>query len=80
MVTAMPLHAALRQLPELERLVVRLHWIEGVSMPDIAACLALTTPEAEQHATNALERLRTLLPAHPFDRDLAPPSFDHGRV
>ena len=55
------LKEALNQLPELERLVLRMSNIEGVPLPIIAAITATPIKQVKQIASSAMGRLRKLM-------------------
>lgn len=63
--TVQRLHAALEDLPERERLVVRHHYLEGVAFEQIAERLGLSKGRVSQIHRDAIARLRKRMAARP---------------
>jgi DNA-directed RNA polymerase specialized sigma24 family protein len=63
----MDLHEAIALLPEMERLVIRLRWLESFSVDDIAHCLRLTSQQVIDHDAQARDRLRRRLDPADFE-------------
>jgi RNA polymerase sigma factor (sigma-70 family) len=57
----MTLAEAIESLPEIERLIIRLRWLEEFTPSDIAECLRLTEAEVLEHDATARDRLRRRL-------------------
>jgi RNA polymerase sigma-70 factor (ECF subfamily) len=52
---------ALERIPRDQREVIELHWFDGLSFPEIAACLGIGAVAAKVRAHRGYVRLRTLL-------------------
>lgn len=52
---------ALESLPEQQRAVIRLRWLDRLSHGEIAAVLGIAVKTSENHANRAMQRLRELL-------------------
>jgi len=52
---------ALDSLPEQQRAVIRLRWLDRLSHGEIAAVLGISVKTSENHANRAMQRLRELL-------------------
>jgi RNA polymerase sigma factor (sigma-70 family) len=57
------LRAAVESLPEHERRVVALHYLAGLSYPQVAKLLGISVSAAKKRAFSARQRLRELLPS-----------------
>jgi len=69
----MDLHDAIASLPEMERLIIRLRWLEQFSVDDIAHCLRIAPDQVLAYDTQARDRLRRRLdPADLHSFDLGP--------
>jgi RNA polymerase sigma factor for flagellar operon FliA len=55
--------AAIDQLPERERTIVRLHYFEGVRFKEIGALLGVSEPRISQLHARAIGRLKTMMEA-----------------
>jgi RNA polymerase sigma-70 factor (family 1) len=53
--------AALESLPEQQRAVIRLRWLDRLSHGEIAGVLSISVKTSENHANRAMHRLRHLL-------------------
>lgn len=63
--------AALRSLPRRQREVVCLRHVWGLSEPEVARALGLSTNSVKTHSARALARLRDRLPRSALEGDLA---------
>lgn len=70
------LATAIASLPELERLVIRLRWLEEFTPSDIAGCLRLTVKEVLVHDASARASLRRRLDPLDFET-LLPCPLEH---
>jgi RNA polymerase sigma factor for flagellar operon FliA len=61
--TRQELQAAVMQLPERERMIVSLHYFEGVRLKDIGRMLGVSDPRISQLHARAIGRLRSVLQA-----------------
>lgn len=71
---ALRVHAAVEALPVHERCVVALHYLGGLSYPDVAAFLGITVAATKKRAFSARARLKELLPVTPETFAVARPS------
>jgi RNA polymerase sigma-70 factor, ECF subfamily len=56
-------HAALQELPSIDREILIMHYLEGLSFPDVAAILDIGEGAAKMRHLRALRRIRPLLDA-----------------
>lgn len=66
------LNAALHSIDELDRLIVRMRWVEGFSAVDIAECLALDADEVDERVQRSVQLLKNKLRFGPLDVDAEP--------
>lgn len=57
------LQAAVRRLPERERIIVSMHYFEGMRLKDIGKILGVSEPRISQLHARAISRLRSMLAA-----------------
>jgi DNA-directed RNA polymerase specialized sigma24 family protein len=67
---------AIASLPELERLIIRLRWLEEFTVADIASCMRLTEQEVLDHDASARAALRRRLDPVDFET-LLPCPLEH---
>jgi DNA-directed RNA polymerase specialized sigma24 family protein len=67
---------AIALLPDLERMIIRLRWLEEFTVADIAGCLCITEQEVLDHDASARAALRRRLDPVDFET-LLPCPLEH---
>lgn len=66
--TAAAVRAALAQLPETQRVVIQMHWFDGIAFPEVAQITGVSLSAVKVRAHRGYQRLRQILAEPVTDR------------